>query len=58
VRSICQVAGAPSLIDDSRVGLVRRGVVTAIRQHDTPVIFDWLIEMISYQGISDSIAYG
>src|SRR5947207_14460140 len=58
VRRSCQVAGAHSLIDDSRVGLARHGVIAAVRRHDTPVIFDWLLEALSYQGVSDSIAYG
>jgi hypothetical protein len=55
---ICEVAGARSLIDDSRVGLARQGVIAAVRRHDTLVIFDWLIDAVSYQGVSDSIAYG
>ncbi len=29
-----------------------------MQRHDTAVIFDWLIDALSYQGISDSIAYG
>src|SRR5438132_13244306 len=58
VRRICQVAGARSLIDDSRVGLARHGVIAAVRRHDTPVIFDWLFDLLSYQGVSDSVAYG
>jgi hypothetical protein len=58
VRRICQIAGARSLIDDSRVGLAGHGVIAAVQRHDTPVIFDWLIDALSYQGVSDSIAYG
>ncbi len=58
VCQVCDVAGAPDLIDDSRVALARHGVTAAVRHHDTPVIFDWLIDVLSYQGISDSIAYG
>ena len=58
VCRICRVAGAPSLIDDSRVGLARHGVIAAVQRHDTPPIFDWLIDALSYQGVSDSIAYG
>jgi hypothetical protein len=58
VRRICQVAGAHRLIDDSRVGLARHGVIAAVRRHDTPVIFDWLFDLVSYQGVSDSVAYG
>src|SRR5438105_9347026 len=58
VRRICRVIGRPSLIDDSRVGLARHGVIAAVQRHDTPAIFDWLIDALSYQGVSDSIAYG
>lgn len=58
VRRICGVAGAGSLIDDIRVGLARHGVIAAVQRHDTAVMFDWLIDALSYQGVSDSIAYG
>ena len=56
VRRICQIAGAPDLIDDSRVGLAQHGVIAAIRRHDTPLIFEWLVNGFSYQGVSDRIA--
>src|SRR3954463_9421353 len=55
--SICQVAGAASLLDDARVGLARHGVIAAVQRHNTPAIFDWLIDALSFQGVSDSIAY-
>jgi hypothetical protein len=58
VRHICETAGATSIIDDARVGLARHGVIAAIQHHDTPAIFDWLIDALSYQGVSDSIAWG
>src|SRR5260221_395197 len=58
VRRICQVAGALSLVDDSRVGLAQHGVIAAVQRADTPAIFDWLMDALSYQGVSDSIAYG
>ncbi len=58
VRHICDIAGAPSIIDDARVGLARHGVIAAVQRHDTPAIFDWLIDALSYQGVSDSIAWG
>src|SRR3954470_18061276 len=58
MRRICQVAGARNLIDDSRISLAGQGVIAAVRRHDTPVIFDWLMDAVSYQGVSDSIAYG
>jgi len=58
IRLICQIAGDRSLIDDARVGLARPGVIAAVQRHDTPAIFNWLIDALSYQGVSDSIAYG
>ena len=57
VSRICRIAGAQSLIDDARVGLARNGVIAAVQKHDTPAIFNWLIDALSYQGVSDSIAY-
>jgi hypothetical protein len=38
--------------------LAQHGVIAAVRRHDTPAIFDWLIDALSYQGVSDSIAWG
>ena len=35
-----------------------RGIIRAVRDHDTPALFDWLIETLSFQGISDSVASG
>jgi hypothetical protein len=58
VHRICQLAGARNLIDDSRVSLAQHGVISAVRRRDTPVIFDWLVNGFSYQGVSDSIAEG
>src|SRR4051812_10882992 len=58
VHRLCSASGCPALIDDSRVGLARQGVIAAVRRHNTPVIFDWLMDALSYQGVSDSIAYG
>jgi hypothetical protein len=58
VRRVCEVAGARSIVDDGRVGLARHGVIAAVQRHDTAAIFNWLIDAVSYQGVSDSIAYG
>src|SRR3954453_14650964 len=56
--SVCQIAGARTLVADARVGLARRGVIAAVQRHDTAAIFDWLIDALSYQGVSDNIAWG
>jgi hypothetical protein len=57
IRAVCRLAGAPSLIDDFRTDLRRRGIVEAVDQHDTATLFDWLAAALSFQGISDRIAY-
>jgi hypothetical protein len=36
--------------------LRRQGLSQAVKEHDTAAIFDWLMEALSYQGISDTIA--
>ena len=34
------------------------GLVAAVEAHDTAAIFDWLMRMLSFQGISDAVAEG
>ena len=57
VHSVCCLAGAASLIDDNRADLRAAGIPSAIRRHDTGPLFDWLVSALSYQGISDQVAY-
>ena len=56
VHAACCLAGSPSYLDDLRAELRERGIVRALRQYDTPALFDWLIETLSFQGISNAIA--
>jgi len=58
VRRICRIAGDPRLITKLSRDLARRGVRSAIRRRDTPVLFDWLLETISYQGVGNHVAHG
>ena len=55
---ICRIGGEPRLIDQLSRDLARCGVRAAIRRRDTPVLFDWLLETISYQGIGNHVAHG
>ena len=57
IHSVCCLAGSASLIDDIRAELRSEGVPSAIRHHDTAPLFDWLMAALSYQGISDRVAY-
>ena len=56
VHATSCLAGSASFLDDVRAELRDRGVIRAVSDHDTPALFDWLIEALSFQGISDSIA--
>ncbi len=58
IHATCCLAGSPSYLDDVRRDLRSSGVVRAVRDHDTPAVFDWLIGILSFQGISDSVASG
>ena len=56
IYRVCCLAGSASLIDDIRADLRAEGVPSAIRRHDTAILFDWLMAALSYQGISDRVA--
>jgi len=58
VHATCCLAGLASYLDDVRTDLRKHGITRAVRDHDTPALFDWLIETLSFQGISDSVASG
>ena len=45
VHATCCLAGSASYLDDIRADLRDRGISRAVRDHDTPVLFDWLIEI-------------
>jgi hypothetical protein len=55
IHRVCCLAGETDLIDEIRTdnGAIR----SAITDHDTAALFDWLMAMLSYQGISDQVAY-
>ena len=55
-HSTCCLAGPSTYLDDLRAELRDCGVLRAIRAHDTATLFDWLVDNLSFQGISDSVA--
>src|ERR1700731_1384042 len=57
IHAICGLAGSPTLIDEVQADLRADKVGAAIRNRDTAVVFDWLMAALSYQGISDQVAY-
>lgn len=58
VFEVCSIAGSRTLIDDARVELAAAGVIEAVKKGRNATIFDWLMNAVSYQGISDAVAYG
>jgi hypothetical protein len=56
VHSICCLAGVPSYLDDLRADLRDNGVLVAVNDHDTARLFDWLMSILSFQGIADRVA--
>jgi hypothetical protein len=55
IHRVCCLAGEPDLISDIRTD--KAAIRSAIKERDTPALFDWLMAMLSYQGISDQVAY-
>jgi len=58
VHATCCLAGSASYLADIREDLRAHGIIRAVRDHDTPALFDWLIRTLSFQGISDTVAAG
>ncbi len=56
VERVCQIAGKPSFLADLRARLRRAGVLAAIENRNTPALFDWLMWILSFQGIADGVA--
>ena len=56
VHQVCCLAGAHSLIDDIRQTGAPDTLGSSIERLDTPALFNWLIDTLSYQGISDRVA--
>ena len=54
IHRVCGLAGHAGFLDDTDPdGTIR----SAISRHDTAALYDWLISALSYQGISDQVAY-
>jgi hypothetical protein len=54
IHRVCCLAGSADYIDELRTD--NAALRTAINDHDTPALFDWLMAGFNYQGISDRAA--
>jgi hypothetical protein len=57
ILRVCRLAGSVSFVDDAREALAAEGIHAAVRTRDTAALFDWLVSILSYQGISDQVAF-
>jgi hypothetical protein len=55
IHRVCCLAGSADFIDEIRTD--NRAIRSAIKERNTPALFDWLMVLLSYQGISDQVAY-
>jgi hypothetical protein len=56
VDVVCRLAGPLNFVMELRAELSRRGITAAVRNHDDAALFDWLMSMVSFQGIADRVA--
>jgi hypothetical protein len=57
VYRVCRLAGSARLMTGCHANLKAQGICAAVAAHDTAALFDWLMSAVSYQGISDQVAY-
>jgi len=53
----CRASPDPFYLRRLRTNLTRTGIRAAVATHDTPVLFGWLMDVLSYQGVSDAVAW-
>ena len=56
IRQVCRLSPYTDLMAETRASLRAEGITSAVRNHDSAALFDWLMTMLSYRGIADRIA--
>jgi hypothetical protein len=57
IRQVCWEWPDHHYLKRIRTHLTKQGIRAAVVAHNTPALFDWLVDVASYQGISDTIAW-
>src|SRR5215207_6132763 len=57
ILQTCRTSPDPFYLRRLRTDLTQTGIKAAVTSHDTPVLFGWLMDLLSYQGVSDAIAW-
>jgi hypothetical protein len=58
IQRVCDITAPRNYLAETKKYSVNAGIVAAVANHDTPALYHWLMETISYQGIADRIARG
>jgi hypothetical protein len=56
ILRVCHLSGTAAFIEEAGLGRQGKELRKAIRGRNTAELFDWLVEALSYQGISDEVA--
>src|SRR5262249_48233005 len=56
ILGVCHLAGTAAFIDEAGLGPDGKDLRTAVRSRNTAALFDHLVAVLSYQGISDEVA--
>ena len=56
IQRVCDIAAPRNYLAETGEYLVNVGIVVAVATHDTPALYRWLMETISYQGIANRVA--
>src|SRR5215203_4406070 len=57
ILQTCRASPEPFYLRRLRANLTRTGIKAAVTSHDTPILFGWLMDLLSYQGVSDAVAW-
>jgi hypothetical protein len=57
IHQVCWAWPDPHHLKRIRTQLTKQGIRAAVAEHNTSALFNWLVDVASYQGISDTIAW-
>src|SRR5215207_5244284 len=57
ILQTCRASPEPFYLRRLRTDLARTGIKAAVAAHDPPALFGWLMDVLSYQGVSDAVAW-
>ncbi len=49
IERVCEIAAPRRYLSDLHASLDEAGIAAAVANHDTPALFGWLMDILSYQ---------